>query len=109
MSGCKGKVKLRISLCDTSKYVTDYAVHDFFIFEKLNHKLIVGRDLSAKLMKRFMTYPHIDTILFDPSLQKVRLYNKRAFSNDALKTISGKVHSIEPIVTKPSVKSSKEK
>ena len=76
MNGLLGVINLDASLIDSLNYVTKSVIQRFFVFESLNHEIIAGRNFIKKTTRRYIIYPSLDTIIFDPTIKKVKHYNK---------------------------------
>jgi len=76
MTGCIGTIQLKVGLIDTVKYTTPHCLQLFYVFDKLNHNIIIGRNLIKKCTKKYVIFPSINVILFNPSLKQFRHYNK---------------------------------
>ena len=77
MEGFLGYINLKVALEDSNLNLTKYVHHRFYVFENLNHDILIGQDLMSKLCVRFIMFPSIDTLLLNPSSKCIRSFTKK--------------------------------
>ena len=72
MSGIRGMVRLEVCLEDSNSKRTKFVLHRFVVYDRLNHPVIIGRDLIKRVATSYFTCPEFDQILLNPSIKNIR-------------------------------------